>query len=375
MNKIFFNKPYNSKLIKKNVLNVLKNKVFADGKERLKTEFHLSKILKSKKIILTQSCTNALEASMFACGFKPGDEVILPSYTFTSTANCILMTGAKPVFADICKDTLNIDPNDVKKKINKNTKGIILVHYNGVPCDMQEFIKLKKRYKIFLIEDCAHSLTSKYKDKFLGTIGDIGTFSFHQTKNFPAGQGGALSVNNKKLLKKTIIYCDKGTNRSFKGKHKYYSWKGIGSEICATELTASLITSQLLEKNIIQTKRKKIWNFYLSKIKTLKQNLFFLQKVNLKQTTISYHIFPIIFYSLAKRLEFEKYMKIKSIECFFHYYPLHTSTFGRNINKVKLPNTEKIFDGLIRLPLYPDLKIYEMERVFKELKKFVELNN
>ena len=202
MNKIFFNKPYNSKLIKKNVLNVLKNKVFADGKERLKTEFHLSKILKSKKIILTQSCTNALEASMIACGFKPGDEVILPSYTFTSTANCILMTGAKPVFADICKDTLNIDPKDVKKKINKNTKGIILVHYNGVPCDMQEFIKLKKRYKIFLIEDCAHSLTSKYKDKFLGTIGDIGTFSFHQTKNFPAGQGGALSVNNKKLLKK-----------------------------------------------------------------------------------------------------------------------------------------------------------------------------
>ena len=371
--KILFNIPYYSKDIKKNLDQVLKNNKLTDGKIRDHAERYIEKTIGSKKIFLTQSCTNALEASISICGLKKNDEIILPSYTFTSTANCILLNSAKPVFADIDRKTLNLDPTDVKKKITKKTKAIILVHYNGLSCKFEEYLEIKKKYNLFLIEDCAHAFASKYKNQFLGTIGDLGTFSFHDTKNFPVGQGGALSVNNNNLIKKAKIYCDKGTDRSFMGNKSYYSWKGVGSEIRATELTSSLIFSQIKSKKNIQNKRKKIWQYYHSSLKKIKQNIFYLLDEKYNQSKCAYHIFPIIFKNRLLRYKFTKFLKSKGVECFFHYYPLHLSSYGKSFCKYKLQNTEFVYNGLVRLPIYPHLTNKDLKKILKEISNFLRL--
>ncbi len=370
---IKFNIPFYPKNIKKNINLVLKSNKLTDGNFRDIGEKHLEKLLSSKKIFFTQSCTNALEACISICNIGYGDEVIVPSYTFTSSANSILLNSAKPVFADIDLNTLNLDPKDVERKITKKTKAILVVHYNGYSDNINQLLKLKKKYNLFLIEDCAHSIYSKYKNKFLGTVGDLGAFSFHETKNFPAGQGGALSVNNSKLIKKATIYCDKGTDRSFMGKKGYYSWKGMGSEIRATEITSAIIYSQILSLRKIKSKRKQIWNLYENSLKNLKQNLFFLPEYNLNNSEFSYHIFPIIFFKKNIRLNFEKYMLKQGIECFFHYFPLHLSSYGKKFSKIKLKNTEQIYNGLTRLPIYPNLSITQVNKIISKIFKFVYL--
>ena len=370
---IKFNIPYYPKSIKKNINLVLKSNKLIDGNFRDVGEKYLEKLLSSKKIFLTQSCTDALEACISICNIGYGDEVIVPSYTFTSTANSILLNSAKPVFADIDLSTLNLNPKDVEKKITKKTKAILVVHYNGYSDNINQLLNLKKKYNLYLIEDCAHSIYSKYKNKFLGTIGDLGAFSFHETKNFPAGQGGALSVNNSKLIKKATIYCDKGTDRSFIGKKGYYSWKGMGSEIRATEITSAIIYSQILSLHKIKSKRKQIWNLYKKYLENLKQNLFFLPKYNLNNSEFSYHIFPIIFFKKNIRLKFEKYMLKEGVECFFHYFPLHLSSSGKKFSKIKLKNTELIYNGLTRLPIYPNLSIPQVKKIISKIFKFVYL--
>ena len=370
---IKFNIPFYPKSIKKNINLVLKSNKLTDGKLRDLAEKKLEKLLSSKKIFFTQSCTSALEACISICNIGYGDEVIVPSYTFTSSANSILLNSAKPVFADVDLNTLNLDPKDVEKKITKKTKAILVVHYNGYSDNIDQLLKLKKKYNLYLIEDCAHSIYSKYKNKFLGTIGDLGAFSFHETKNFPAGQGGALSVNNSKLFKRATIYCDKGTDRSFKGKKGYYSWKGMGSEIRATEITSAIIYSQILSLRKIKFKRKQIWDLYKNFLENLNQNLFFLPKYNFNNSEFSYHIFPVIFFKKSLRLKFEKYMLKEGIECFFHYYPLHLSSFGKKFSKIKLKNTEQIYDGLTRLPLYPSLSISQVKKILIKIFNFVKL--
>ncbi len=370
---IKFNIPFYPKSIKKNINLVLKSNKLTDGNFRDICEKHLEKLLSSKKIFLTQSCTSALEACISICNIGYGDEVIVPSYTFTSSANSILLNSAKPVFADVDLNTLNLDPKDVERKITKKTKAILVVHYNGYSDNINQLLNLKKKYNLYLIEDCAHSIYSKYKNKFLGTIGDLGAFSFHETKNFPAGQGGALSVNNSKLIKKATIYCDKGTDRSFIGKKGYYSWKGMGSEIRATEITSAIIYSQILSLHKIKSKRKKIWNLYKKYLENLKQNLFFLPKYNLNNSEFSCHIFPIIFFKKNIRLKFEKYMLNEGVECFFHYFPLHLSFNGKKFSKIKLKNTELIYNGLTRLPIYPNLSISQVKKIISKIIKFVYL--
>jgi len=370
---IKFNIPYYPKSIKKNINLVLKSNKLIDGNFRDVGEKYLEKLLSSKKIFLTQSCTSALEACISICNIGYGDEVIVPSYTFTSSANSILLNSAKPVFADVDLNTLNLDPKDVERKITKKTKAILVVHYNGYSDNINQLLNLKKKYNLYLIEDCAHSIYSKYKNKFLGTIGDLGAFSFHETKNFPAGQGGALSVNNSKLIKKATIYCDKGTDRSFIGKKGYYSWKGMGSEIRATEITSAIIYSQILSLYKIKSKRKQIWNLYKKYLENLKQNLFFLPKYDLNNSEFSYHIFPIIFFKKNIRLKFEKYMLKEGVECFFHYFPLHLSSSGKKFSKIKLKNTELIYNGLTRLPIYPNLSIPQVKKIISKIFKFVYL--
>ena len=370
---IKFNVPYNSKFSKKNILKVFKNNKFADGEFQNKCKLFIEKKINSKCIELTHSCSSALEIAMLLIDLKKGDEVIMPSYTFTSTANAVLLRGGKPVFVDVCSDDVNLDPRLVEKKINNKTKAIIVVHYAGLSCDMSYFLKLKKKFNIYLIEDAAHSFLGKYKDKYLGTIGDFGAFSFHETKNFVGGQCGALSINNLKFEKKAKIILDKGTDRSLiTNKKKYYSWKGIGSEYRATELSSALLFGQLTKHIYIHEARERIWNIYFKKFFKIKNKNFYLLNNNNKFKKSSNHVFALIFKSLNLRNRFILYMKKKGIDCFFHYYPLHMSNFGKKIKKIKLPVTEKIYDGLVRLPLYPSLKAGEINKIIKISEKFIK---
>ncbi len=370
--KIYFNKPYVSVNDSKYIKQVFRNNKFADGDFKKKCENFIKKKINSKFIALTQNCTSSLEIAMILINLKKNDEVIMPSYTFTSTANAVLLRGAKPVFVDINPGDINLDPKLVEKKINKKTKAILVVHYGGNSCDMEYFLKLKKKYNLFLIEDAAHAFLGKYKNKFLGTLGDFGAFSFHETKNFVGGQCGALSINNLEFIKRAKIILDKGTDRELiSDKKKYYSWKDIGSEFRSAELPAALLYSQLMKINKILLKRQKIWDYYYKNISSKNNENFYVLSKNIKNKS-AYHVFVIIFKNLSLREKFISYMKKKGISCYFHYYPLHLSTYGKKFISNKLSNTEKIYSGLVRLPLYPGLKNLEVKRIVSEVHKFLK---
>jgi dTDP-4-amino-4,6-dideoxygalactose transaminase len=368
--KIEFNKPFTSNNDKKYINDVFKNNKFADGFFQKKCENLIKNKLKSKFVALTQNCTSALEISMILINLKKDDEVIMPSYTFTSTANAVLLRGAKPVFADVNFYDANLNYESVKKKINKKTKAIIVVHYAGNSCDMQKFVELKKKYNLILIEDCAHSFMGKFKNRYLGTIGDFGTFSFHETKNLVGGQCGAISINNKSFVKRAKIILDKGTDRALiTNKKRYYSWKDIGSEFRSAELPAALLYSQLIKLNIIIKKRQSISVAYRKNFISLENRKFELIKSDIKNKS-AYHVFALIFKNFRLREKFINYMKKKKIYCYFHYYPLHISSFGKKFSRTQMKNTDKIYNGLVRLPLYPGLKQAEVARIIKEVKKF-----
>ena len=321
---------------------------------------------------MTQSCSSALEVAMLLINIKNGDEVIMPSYTFTSTANAVLLRGGKPIFVDINPNDINLNYKLVEQKINKKTKAIIIVHYAGTACDMTEYLRLKNKYKLYLIEDAAHGFLGKYKNKFLGTIGDFGAFSFHETKNFVGGQCGALSVNNLKFKRAAKIILDKGTDRSLiSDRKKYYSWKGIGSEYRATELSSALLYGQLKNNKLIQSKRENIWNIYYKFFSKIKSKNFFLLNNNNKSKKSAFHTFVLIFKGIVVRDRFISNMKKEGIQCYFHYYPLHMSDFGRKISNVKLPATERIYNGLVRLPLYPGLTNAEVNQITLIARKYL----
>jgi dTDP-4-amino-4,6-dideoxygalactose transaminase len=312
---------------------------------------------------------------MILINLKKDDEVIMPSYTFTSTANAVLLRGAKPVFADVNLHDVNLNYDSVKKKINKRTKAIIVVHYAGNSCDMQKFLELKKKYNLILIEDCAHSFMGKFKNRYLGTVGDFGTFSFHETKNLVGGQCGAISINNLKYVKRAKIILDKGTDRALiNNKKKYYSWKDIGSEFRSAELPAALLYSQLSKFDKIDKKRHAISNYYRKKVLLIKNKNFNIIKTDPKNKSAN-HIFALIFKSLKLRDKFINFMQLKKIFCYFHYFPLHLSSFGKKFNKSNMKNTNKINNGLVRLPLYPGLKKKEILRIIKEVKNFNLIKN
>ena len=374
-NKIEFNKPFTSYSDKRYINDVFKKNKFADGFFKKKCENFIKNKISSKFVALTQNCTSALEISMILINLKKDDEVIMPSYTFTSTANAVLLRGAKPVFADVNFYDVNLNYESVKKKINKRTKAIIVVHYAGNSCDMQKFLELKKKYNLILIEDCAHSFMGKFKNRFLGTIGDFGTFSFHETKNLIGGQCGAISINSRKYIKRAKIILDKGTDRALiTNKKKYYSWKDIGSEFRSAELPAALLYSQLSKFDKIDERRNVISNYYKKEILLLKNKKFNIIKSDPKNKS-SNHIFALIFKNLKLREKFINFMKTRKIFCYFHYFPLHLSSFGKKFGKSKMENTNKISNGLVRLPLYPGLKKGEISRIINEIKNFNLIKN
>tara|TARA_B100000989_G_scaffold105693_1_gene77484 strand:- start:569 stop:1693 length:1125 start_codon:yes stop_codon:yes gene_type:complete len=374
MKTIEFNKPYIIDTDKKHIYEVFKKNKYADGFYQKECENFIKTKIETNFVALTQNCTSALEIAMILINLKKNDEVIMPSYTFTSTANAVLLRGAKPVFADINLRDANLNIDSVKKKINKKTKAIIVVHYGGNSCDMKEFVKIKKKYNLFLIEDCAHSFSGKYKNKYLGTIGDFGTFSFHETKNLVGGQCGALCVNNLKFSRRAKILLDKGTDRSLiTNKKKYYSWKDIGSEYRSAELPAALLYSQLKKLETIQKIRKAIWEKYFNSLNKKNSKNFKILEFD-KTNKSSYHIFALVFKDLKTRDKFILFMKKRNIFCHFHYYPLHKSSYGKKFKRASMINTEKLYNGLVRLPIYPSIKYSEIKSIVKQVLIFDKIN-
>jgi len=347
----------NSKRLKSNIKKVFFNQKFADGEFQNKCDIYLKKTLRSKYIAVTQSCAAALEISAKLINFNENDEVLLPSFTFSATLTSFYKKKIKPIFVDIEKDTLCICPIDAEKKITKKTKAIYLVHYGSNFCDMKKFIELKKKYNIFIIEDAAHSIFGLLNNKYIGTIGDIGNFSFHETKNFSSGQGGAISINNNNLIKNAELILNKGNdlNNLVKNNFNYFNLVSIGSEYRLSELPAAMLYGQLTRHKEIIKKRKKIFNFYKDICTNeIYKNYFYF--IDIKKNSISnYHNCTIVFKSKNMAKNFMIYMKKKKINIATHYYPLHMSKFVKQFNNSKLNNTEFVFNRLIRLPLHTNI--------------------
>ena len=322
---------------------------------------HFLKLFERKKTLLTTSCTHALEMAAILLDIKKGDEVIVPSYTFVSTVNAFVLRGAKPVFIDIHNDTLNLDETLLEGLITKNTKAIIVMHYAGVGCEMDSIMKISKQYHIPVIEDNAHGLFGRYKGKYLGTFGAFSTQSFHDTKNFSCGEGGALFINNEKFIERARIIREKGTNR-----HRFinrevdkYTWVDIGSSFILSEILAAFLYAQFEQREIIQLKRKKIWDHYYVNLEEWAINSDIRLPLIPEYCEQPFHTFYLLMPSLEKREALIEHLKENRINAVFHYLPLHLSKMGKKFGfkSGDCPITEDISERIVRLPLYNDLNI------------------
>ncbi len=366
---INFNKVDIDNKIINNLKRSIKGHISGAGPFAKKCESIIEKQLNVKKALLVTSCTHALEASAILIDIKPGDEVIVPSYTFVSTALAFKMRGAKIKFADVKKDTFNIDEKSIVSLINDKTKAICVVHYSGLAANMDEIMKIANKKKIFVIEDNAHGYGAVYKKKKLGSIGHMATLSFHATKNFTCGEGGALLINDKKLIKRAKIIVEKGTNRTsfLNYEIKKYEWIDEGSSYVISDILASVLYSQLKNSKKIINRRKKIWNYYYKKL----SDDFITQKV-VKNCIQGYHIFCILFSKKKKADNFIKFLRENGITAKKHYTDLSSSPFSKKIMKTKnvCKNSIMLSENLVRLPLYNSLELKDLNYIVKVVKKF-----
>ena len=360
MRKIPFNKPYVAAGSENYLCQAVANMHFSgDGPFTKKCHALLEQVLGVPKVLLTTSCTHALEMAALLLDIKPDDEVIVPSFTFVSTINAFVLRGAKPVFIDIRPDTLNLDEKQLERLITKKTKAIVPVHYGGISCEMDTILKIAAGYGVPVVEDNAHGLFGLYKGRYLGTLGSLATQSFHETKNFSCGEGGALLINEPKFAERAEIIREKGTNRNrfFRGMVDKYTWVDVGSSFLPSDILAALLYAQIEQHEQIQEKRKSIWNLYLTRLADwAKENQIGLPHVP-EDCTPAYHLFYLLMPSLEARTKFIAILKAQQITSVFHYLPLHLSEmglkFGGNIGDC--PITESYSDRLIRLPFYNDL--------------------
>ncbi|MFH1612339.1 MAG: dTDP-4-amino-4,6-dideoxygalactose transaminase [bacterium] len=378
--KIPFNKPF---IIGKEIdyinQSVLNGHISGDGFFTKKCHALLEKKLKASKILLTTSCTAALEMAAILCEICPGDEVILPSFTFVSTVNAFYTRGAKPVFVDIHPNTLNIDETKIEKAITEKTKIIVPVHYAGIGCNMDAITKIANQYNLFVVEDAAQGVNAKYKDKYLGTIGDLGAYSFHETKNFICGEAGAIVINNEKFIERAEIIREKGTNRSkfFRGEIDKYTWVDIGSSYLPSDILAAFLYAQLEKMDKITNARQKIFEYYYQSLTTLVEKGYLTVPTIPQECKNNYHLFYIILENEKKRDALMSYLKNNGILSVFHYIPLHLSPVGEKIGykKGQLPITESISKRLLRLPFYYDLKKEEQKEVVEKIYNFFGLSS
>jgi len=335
------------------------------------------KQLQVKKSFITTSCTHALEAASILIDIQPGDEIILPSFTFVSTANAFVLRGAKPIFVDIRKDTLNIDESLLSDCISDRTKAIIPVHYGGVSCEMDKITELIKDTDIQLIEDNAQGLFGKYKGKYLGTFGVMSTQSFHETKNITCGEGGALFINNEDFIDRAEIIMDKGTNRKnyFDGKVGYYSWVDYGSSYRPSEILSAFLYAQLEKAREVQTKRKRIWDKYRNQLNIWAQNKEVILPEIPPYCESSYHLFYMVMPSQIIRDLLIEYLKKHKIISVFHYVPLHNSEMSERFgwNSDNCPISIDISQRLIRLPLYYGLTENQSDFIIEKILNFKDI--
>lgn len=334
----------------------------------------LEGILGAPKALITTSCTHALEMSALLLNLQPGDEVIVPAFTFVSTVNAFVLRGAKPVFIDIRPDTLNLDEQLLEGLITEKTKAIYVVHYAGVGCEMDEILRIANRHGIPVVEDNAHGLFGKYKARMLGTFGVMATLSFHETKNVSCGEGGALILNDATLFERAEILREKGTNRSrfFRGQVDKYTWVDHGSSYFPSELLAAVLCSQLESAAQIQENRGRIWKRYDRDLRTWAIENGVRQPYIPEHCEQPFHMYYLLMPSLEARTRFIQHLKENNIMAVFHYLPLHLSDMGLKFGGKPgdCPVTEDVSDRLVRLPLYCDMRIADNERVIEEVTRF-----
>jgi dTDP-4-amino-4,6-dideoxygalactose transaminase len=330
-----------------------------DGPFTKRSQEFLERKFSSHRVLLTTSCTSALEIAGLLCELKQGDEVILPSYTFVSTANAILLRGATPVFVDIRPDTLNLDERLLEDAITPRTTAIWPVHYAGVGCEMDAIMATAGRHGLRVVEDAAQGVFATYKRQWLGTIGDVGCYSFHETKNFSCGEGGALLVNRPGLEKRAEVLREKGTNRSqfLRGQIDKYTWVDIGSSYVPSDILAAFLLGQLEEMEVITARRRQIFEAYSKVLAPLEQQGRIRLPFIPDDRTTNYHMFYVIVTDIEERTALIEHLKQAGIQATFHYVPLHTSPVGRSLGgrDGTLPVTENIAARLLRLPLYFDM--------------------
>lgn len=335
---------------------------------------HLEERLQAKCALLTHSATAALEMMAILVDIKPGDEVIMPSYTFVSTANAFVLRGGVPVFVDIRLDTLNLDEKRIEKSLTKRTKAIVPVHYAGVSCEMDSILKIANANKLFVLEDAAQGFMSQYKHKQVGTIGHMSAFSFHETKNVISGEGGALVINDDRFIERAKIIREKGTNRTkfFNGKVDKYTWVDIGSSYLPGELVASFLLAQLEKADKITKKRLRLWKRYHQQLHSLHKK----EKITIpfvpETVTHNAHIFYILARDKQERTRLAEFLLSKDILAVSHYVPLHSSDAGKKYGlfREKLSVTEQVSDRLLRLPLYYSMKNIDQDKVIMAIHDF-----
>lgn len=360
---------------KKHLDEVLINrKICGDGTYTKKCNEWLEKNMHCGKALLTTSCTHATEMAVLLSNIKEGDEVIMPSFTFVSTADAVVLRGAIPVFVDIRPDTMNLDESLIEGAITDKTRAIIPVHYAGVSCEMDTIMDIANKHNLSVIEDAAQAIGSLYKGKCCGTIGDYGCFSFHETKNINMGEGGALLIRDRDNFERAEIIREKGTNRSkfFRGEIDKYTWVDAGSSYLPSELNAAFLFGQLEQYEVIQKSRMSAWNQYYEMLKELEDREYIELPIIPEECTHNAHIFYIKVNDIEQRTELIDYLKKDGINAVFHYIPLHSAPAGHQYGRFHGEDiyTTKESERLIRLPMYYGIDREDVERVSDKIKEF-----
>ncbi|MGB0838907.1 MAG: dTDP-4-amino-4,6-dideoxygalactose transaminase [Chitinophagales bacterium] len=326
-----------------------------------------------RKCLLTTSCTDALEMAALLLDIQAGDEVIMPSYTFVSTANAFVLRGAKIVFVDSCSNHPNLDPTRIEALISPKTKAIIVVHYAGAACDMETIMAIAQKHHLFVVEDAAQGIDSYYKNKPLGGIGHLAAFSFHETKNIQCGEGGMLVINDERFVKRAEIIWEKGTNRAafFRGEINKYGWVDVGSSFLPSEITAAFLLAQLEQLEDIQQQRKRIWQAYFDALNPLTQKGCFVLPTLPDYATQNGHLFYLVLPTVKKRQALIQHLRSNGIHAVFHYLSLHQSTFYQDKHDSRsLPHCDHFSDCLVRLPLFYELSDEEVTFIVQSIYEF-----
>lgn len=361
-----------------NIKQVIEShKISGDGQYTKACNKWMEKNFKSEKALLTTSCTHALEMAAILCDIQPGDEVIMPSYTFVSTADAFVMRGAKIVFVDIRPDTMNINENLIENAITEKTKVIVVVHYAGIACEMDKINEVAEKHNLFVVEDAAQGVMSMYKGQALGTIGDFGCYSFHETKNYSMGEGGAILIKNKQYINRAEIIREKGTNRSqfFRGQIDKYTWVDLGSSYLPSELNAAYLYAQLEVADQINESRLVNWKLYNDGLLELGEKGFIELPFIPKECTHNAHMFYIKTKNLEERTKLIAYLKENEILSVFHYVPLHTAPAGIKFGRFEGEDiyTTKESERLLRLPMYYGLTKEEIHFIVSKIEKFYSI--